>query len=143
MQTRRFTPVRHDQHAPNQRETRNDWRDDAACKDIGGDVFFPEPSDRAAANHAKAICEGCQVRVNCLEYVINHQSALEGIWAGTTLRERNGIKAAIARRGNGLRDAGSVRDWAVREWGKGHAAAKIGQEIGVSASTIARWVGAA
>ena len=56
------------------------------------DVFFPEDeiTERARAKSeaiAKAICSGCPIRKNCLEFAIAYDEPF-GIWGGLTHRER-------------------------------------------------------
>lgn len=59
------------------------WQDDAACRGEDPDLFFPE---RGCVGHAKlrqaqAICEGCAVRSDCLEYALHHGENA-GVWGG-------------------------------------------------------------
>lgn len=61
------------------------WQDDAACRDVGGDAWFPE--QRVTAPMAKAICEGCPVRNECLEDALARHDQ-HGIWGGYTVEER-------------------------------------------------------
>lgn len=45
--------------------TAPDWWADAACRGVGPSLFFPyrgEPTEEA-----KAVCDGCKARVECLE----------------------------------------------------------------------------
>jgi WhiB family transcriptional regulator, redox-sensing transcriptional regulator len=64
------------------------WRHQGACNGLDPDVFFPD-SD-AAAEEAKAICNGCMVRVSCLEHAIVVREK-DGVWGGATERERRRI----------------------------------------------------
>ena len=83
-------------------ETWNDWLHLAACFPGNGkdpDLFFPEAtsSERGAVikvggftfteRRAKTICAGCPVRVQCLS-LMYQTGEQEGIWGGTTERER-------------------------------------------------------
>ena len=61
------------------------WRNQAACRGVDPDVFYP-PSDEEA-EVAKAICGRCHVREACLEYALANRER-EGIWGGATERER-------------------------------------------------------
>ena len=75
------------------------WRDEAQCKDIDTEIFFP-PRDkdiyRTIAAEAKTYCFGdgvrpeCPVRVDCLLYAINTDE-VHGIWGGMSHRERNAL----------------------------------------------------
>ncbi len=63
----------------------DDWRLDAACRDLDTAVFFPETGDAAAV--AKAICASCPVREACLEFaLITRQD--DGVWGGLDENER-------------------------------------------------------
>ena len=77
--------------------------DRGACRPTEPELFFPLSAagptvPQVAA--AKAICRGCPVRAECLDYAI--QTAQDhGIWGGTTEEERR-----LARRGQTARLAG-------------------------------------
>ena len=64
------------------------WKLAGACRNANTDVFYP-PSDADAAP-AKAVCESCRVRAECLEYALAVREP-EGIWGGCTLAERRSI----------------------------------------------------
>ncbi len=66
------------------------WRRRAACRGIDAEVFYPATEDEADAAPAKAICGQCPVREPCLEHALGHRER-EGIWGGTTERERRRI----------------------------------------------------
>src|SRR3954453_22596779 len=51
-----------------------DFFDDAACRGVETDVFFPV-SD-AHADEAKAICATCPVREQCLEFALEARPAV-------------------------------------------------------------------
>lgn len=63
-----------------------EWRSQAACRDTNPDLFFPSENSTRQTKAAKAICQGCFCRVQCLEYAISTDS--EGIWGGSTYDER-------------------------------------------------------
>lgn len=76
-----------------------DWRTSAACIDVDPETFFPVgrqgrrrlgagAPDLAAP--AKAICRRCPVVRDCLKEAIG--TAVEGIWGGTTLDERDELR---------------------------------------------------
>ena len=44
---------------------RQGWLDQAACRDLDPERFFPESGEQTKAAEAKAICAGCQVRDHC------------------------------------------------------------------------------
>ncbi len=64
------------------------WRNRAACRGIDPDVFFPVTEEDA--DEAKAICNACPVREACLEFALAAREK-EGVWGGTTERERRRI----------------------------------------------------
>ena len=64
------------------------WRKHAACRGIDLDVFYPVSDEEA--DEAKSICDQCVVREACLEHALAHRER-EGIWGGTTERERRRI----------------------------------------------------
>jgi WhiB family redox-sensing transcriptional regulator len=64
------------------------WRGKAACKGTDPDIFYPVNED--GAEEAKAVCRGCPVRRQCLEYALANLEK-EGVWGGLTVRERRAI----------------------------------------------------
>lgn len=64
------------------------WRQRGACRGLDPDIFYPPTDDEADA--AKAVCAECPVREPCLEFALSTREA-EGIWGGTTARERRRI----------------------------------------------------
>ena len=69
-----------------------DFFDDAACRDADTSVFFP--TSEADAGPAKAICAGCPVREQCLEFALEIRPS-DGVWGGMTPIERH---RAVRRR---------------------------------------------
>jgi WhiB family transcriptional regulator, redox-sensing transcriptional regulator len=66
------------------------WRFAGACRSADPDLFFPVPGTRLADKQiarAKAVCAGCAVRQECLEFALAH-SQIYGIWGGTTVEDR-------------------------------------------------------
>lgn len=66
------------------------------CAEIDPEMFFPEKGQMDLAREARAICAKCDVREACAEYAI--QCGEQGIWGGTTERERRRIRAERAGR---------------------------------------------
>lgn len=61
------------------------WRDEALCKGLPPDQFFPNSETEQEA--AARLCGGCAVRAECLEYaLITNQR--DGVWGGTTEKQR-------------------------------------------------------
>ena len=69
-----------------------------ACRGVDDDLFFPERGD--STEEAKAVCAGCFLTEQCLEYALENGEKF-GIWGGMSERERRRIRRAraIARRG--------------------------------------------
>lgn len=58
--------------------------------------WFPDKSARDAHARAVALCNTCPVGVECLEYAVR-EGQVEGIWGGTTKRERARMRARSSR----------------------------------------------
>lgn len=72
-----------------------DWQVHARCTDVDPEIFFPERGGSSKA--ARAVCSGCVVRAQCLEYALNNKEQF-GIWGGTSERERRRLRKERARR---------------------------------------------
>lgn len=75
--------------------TNTDWQHSAACRDEDPELFFPVsdlgPGARQA-EQAKAVCAGCPVRAECLEYAL--ENGLDyGIFGGLTEQERRRVRS--------------------------------------------------
>jgi len=69
------------------------WQDQAACKGMNSELFFMT-DDGQPHPTARAVCEGCPVRLDCLNYAQRTRSV--GVWGGTTEEDRNrGRRRAI------------------------------------------------
>lgn len=66
-----------------------DWMDQANCAGIDSAVFF-DPHHEA---EAKAICGGCEVRINCLRasFALGFP---DGVWGGKNYIERRRFRRA-------------------------------------------------
>jgi WhiB family redox-sensing transcriptional regulator len=72
------------------------WRDDAACASVDPDLFFPVGVTGPAVGQiaaAKAVCEGCRCRPECLEFAITTNQEY-GVWGGTSEEERRILRRA-------------------------------------------------
>lgn len=65
----------------------DDWAGYANCLGLDPDMFFPQPYEDPAP--AKAVCQGCVVREECLLAALARRE-LDGIWGGLTATERRG-----------------------------------------------------
>ncbi|NIR39874.1 MAG: WhiB family transcriptional regulator [Actinobacteria bacterium] len=75
-----------------------DWQLRAACRGPQSAVFFPPSTPerrdekRYRERHAKAICETCVVRADCLSYALAIREQ-HGIWGGLSESERRELLA--------------------------------------------------
>lgn len=79
------------------------WADQALCAQADPDLWFEQSSSRYETHNgreaeerrsmAKAICERCPVRPECLEHAMA-DSTLQGIWGGLTEKERRELRRA-------------------------------------------------
>lgn len=74
-----------------------DWIERGACVGSDPTLFFPGTGAEGArqAKVAKAICAGCEVRRECLEYAISNGERY-GIFGGMTRDERSRYKRGVA-----------------------------------------------
>jgi WhiB family redox-sensing transcriptional regulator len=70
-----------------------EWMLRAKCRGVSPTEFFP--SDGSGVERAMRVCDGCPVRVECLEYALEHRIE-HGVWGGASERERRRI---LKRRG--------------------------------------------
>jgi WhiB family transcriptional regulator, redox-sensing transcriptional regulator len=74
---------------------RQGWLDRAACRDQDPERFFPESGEQVKAAEAKAICQGCQVRVHCLNLAVKAAGGIDadhGVFGGTLPAERSPLR---------------------------------------------------
>ncbi len=69
-----------------------EWKAEGACRDHDPDVFFPDRGEDT--DTAKRICAACTVRRECLTYAITAPRERNGIWGGTSGRERRKLTLA-------------------------------------------------
>jgi WhiB family redox-sensing transcriptional regulator len=65
------------------------------CAQTDPNLFFPDEfkDSRLALNTARKLCRSCEFKRPCLEYAINNPE-LVGVWAGTTVSQRQDIRTA-------------------------------------------------
>ncbi|QGK71297.1 WhiB family transcriptional regulator [Allosaccharopolyspora coralli] len=66
-----------------------EWQERALCAQTDPEAFFPEKG--GSTREAKRICQGCEVKSECLEYALEHDERF-GIWGGLSERERRKLK---------------------------------------------------
>lgn len=68
------------------------WQDRALCAQTDPEAFFPEKG--GSTREAKKICQGCEVKNECLEYALANDERF-GIWGGLSERERRRLKRGL------------------------------------------------
>lgn len=68
------------------------------CAQTDPEIFFPDEltDPRISLRYARQICDKCEFKNPCLEYALDN-TELEGIWAGTTIQQRQDLRS-IRRR---------------------------------------------
>jgi len=69
------------------------WQDGARCAEADPDLWHPEKG--CTSRHAKRICQGCEVRAQCLEWALAIGDG-HGILGGTTARQRRRMRHQAA-----------------------------------------------
>jgi WhiB family redox-sensing transcriptional regulator len=77
------------------------WQRHGNCADdaIPTRTFFPSRGDRVLLDAAKAVCEGCPVKQQCLEYGIATGSS--GLWGGLSELDRQKLQGLRANHDRG------------------------------------------
>jgi WhiB family redox-sensing transcriptional regulator len=87
------TPTRHARKLASQMLTRDyDWRDDATCRTVDPELFFPSGRGgqvTAMEQQAKKVCAVCPVREECLDAALE-AGDYTGVWGGLSEAERRG-----------------------------------------------------
>ena len=73
-----------------------DWMEQAACRGVNPDLFFPERGE--SIKGAKDVCHTCHVQTVCLDYALDHKETW-GIWGGASERERRRLRRQRALMG--------------------------------------------
>lgn len=66
------------------------WHADAACREHPEVDWFPASGGSLAA--AKAVCSACLVADECLAWALSLDEDVDGVWAGTSKRERRRLR---------------------------------------------------
>lgn len=67
------------------------WRTQSRCRTVDPETFFPLPTE--PADMALALCNACPVQAECLRTALEAGDC-EGVWGGTTPRERRAMLVA-------------------------------------------------
>jgi len=70
-----------------------EWMAQARCIEVDTEIFFPDKGDMTSANAARRVCNGCEVKQQCLEYALDNREVY-GIWGGTNERDRRPLLKA-------------------------------------------------
>lgn len=86
------------------------WYEDAACKEVDPELWYPGHGESQSARKAKAICNGCAVQSECLEDAMKYeandpQQYRWGIQGGLDAKERNALALGISPH------HGTMRGW--------------------------------
>jgi WhiB family transcriptional regulator, redox-sensing transcriptional regulator len=69
------------------------WHRDAACAQVGGDWWFPEPHERIPAAVLR-VCADCPARRACLLFALQND-VLHGVWAALNPAELWALRQRI------------------------------------------------
>lgn len=69
----------------------SDWRENAACRGVDLDVFYPSTTGPGQYDQARTYCASCPVRDDCLEDAVRRRD-FEGFRGGKTPRQRQDIR---------------------------------------------------
>lgn len=70
------------------------WRDDAACRGLDTNWFFPERGE--ITEQAVAVCALCPSRLPCLTYALDNLIR-EGVWGGLSENQRRRLRKGRPR----------------------------------------------
>ena len=101
------------------RSTRN-WVEGAACAQTDPELFFPEKGQPSAS--AKLVCHRCPVVAACLEFALNSPIRVEGIWGGTTPKERQELRRELGVKTDNYYDRCGTSAGARRHYRRGEKA---------------------
>lgn len=73
------------------------WHQQAACADLPGNCFYPDPRARTLAGVAAAVeaCNGCPVRASCRAVALLRDE--HGVWGGATEADRDRMQTALCQ----------------------------------------------
>ena len=81
-----------------------EWREQANCKGVKTDLFYPDRHQESTSLVAKEVCAGCVVREECLNFALRNGER-HGIWGGMSERQRKKLRRTDpSRRGQRVFD---------------------------------------
>lgn len=87
-------------HRSSRQRNGEDWRDQAACRGMDTNLFFPVGAAGAGwveISEAKKVCSTCPVQAQCLRWAAD-VGVDYGIWGGLTDAERRSARRRPAHR---------------------------------------------
>ncbi len=106
------------------------WRELAACRGAGLEVFFPGRGE--PAEPARRICARCPVREPCLDYAVSNR-IVHGIWGGLAERDRRALRTRYLGAARRERDEAIAAASAA-----GYTTAAIGRAFGLARTSVSR-----
>ena len=114
-----------------------EWMAAGLCAQVDPELFFPDLG--APTREAKAVCAGCEVRVECLAYALAHREG-HGVWGGCSERERRRmhrpVRPVVRRGPSGRRP--DKREGVVRQLAATLTDPEIAVRLGCSPRTVLR-----
>jgi len=121
------------------------WLDQAACRDLDPERFFPEPGEQVKAAEAKAICSGCHVRDQCLDLAVKAAGGIDhdhGVFGGTLPAERSRLRGNTFPQPSAYRERRELAEAAhalAGEVGLRQAAKQLGVHRDALKAAFAQW----
>jgi len=75
--------------------TREPWMDDALCRQVGPELFFPPDGDNG--REAKQVCAACEACSACLDYALRNDEKY-GVFGGLGPKQRRVLHRERPRR---------------------------------------------
>lgn len=74
------------------------WMAKALCRKVGSPSdWHPATEHQDTIRDVREVCRACPVQIPCLERVLSDPKPLTGVWAGTTTRQRRGMRTEIRK----------------------------------------------
>jgi WhiB family transcriptional regulator, redox-sensing transcriptional regulator len=119
-------------------EGRLGWMDQAACKGMATERFFPETGEGRKAAEAKAICATCQVQAPCRELAVRGADSVDsdfGVFGATVPTERSHLRPSRFPEPSAYRQDRAVAERA-HELASRVGLRQAAQQLGVSRDTL-------
>ena len=63
------------------------WKEEAACRGMDTNHFFPEKGSTQTVIEAKSVCATCRVQQKCLDFALTNH-IMQGVWGGKSPSQR-------------------------------------------------------